>query len=42
MHIDRFGNLQLSADRNMLDDYGETFDVNGHRAVRGDMFARRH
>ncbi|HIW62193.1 MAG TPA: SAM-dependent chlorinase/fluorinase [Candidatus Stackebrandtia excrementipullorum] len=39
MHIDRFGNLQLSADRNMLDDYGETFDVNGHRAVRGDMFA---
>lgn len=39
MSVDRFGNLQLSADGELLDGYGENFEINGHRAVRGDMFA---
>lgn len=39
MTVDRFGNLQLSADGGVLDGYGETFHINGHTAIRGDMFA---
>jgi len=39
MAIDRFGNLQLSADGELLENYGESFEINDQHAVRGDMFA---
>lgn len=37
--IDRFGNLQLAARGDILDGYGERFDILGRAATRGDMFA---
>lgn len=39
LSVDRFGNVQLAADGALLGDYGERFRVDGHDAVRGDMFA---
>lgn len=39
LSVDRFGNVQLAADGALLGEYGERFQVDGHAAVRGDMFA---